>query len=288
MGISGILTFQNGFHFGHEINITAVTREKPAFIIGSDSRAHLCVNDSGVGISHAAITVQGGEYHIKSTLPGMRVYINGKLVDRAQVLHSGDVIRVGETELRFDIAERDLSDYPHMPPSPRVLARSAAPAMAAATTRGIYYPVPQNQSIAGGNPAVMVIGVAAIIGLIGFMAYMMIFNPVAVNTFLTGRPPIVYSEDAVTVVMFTASWCPYCRQQRPIINGLEREYDGMMRVRYIDIDDTRNRQLVAEYQATSIPLIIIFDNRGEIVVVYRGLTDAQYLVESIDQAIDAG
>src|SRR5262245_17096980 len=109
MALSAILTIQNGIYFGNEVNVTSVTREKPSYIIGNNSRAHLNLNDPSVGSSHAAIVAQGDEYRIKSTLPAMRVYVNGKLVERAQTLYPGDVIRVGDTELYFDLVERDLS-----------------------------------------------------------------------------------------------------------------------------------------------------------------------------------
>jgi thioredoxin-like negative regulator of GroEL len=79
----------------------------------------------------------------------------------------------------------------------------------------------------------------------------------------------------------------YCRQQKPIVNGLEREYDGLLRVRHVNVDDPRNRNLVAEYQASSIPLLIIFDKRGNVVATYRGLTRASVLMEGIDKALAA-
>lgn len=69
------------------------------------------------------------------------------------------------------------------------------------------------------------------------------------------------------------------------MNGLEREYDGLLRVRHVNIDDPRNRNLVAEYQATSIPLLVLFDKEGNIVNVYRGLTRATTLMEGIDTAL---
>lgn len=72
------------------------------------------------------------------------------------------------------------------------------------------------------------------------------------------------------------------------MNGLEREYDGLLRVRYVNIDDPRNRQLVAQYRATSIPLIVIFDKRGKVVATYRGLTNGRTLMQAIDKALDAG
>lgn len=282
MASCGILIFQNSAQFGQEVNITAVTRDKPALILGSDARAHVQIADAEVGASHAAISAWDGGYRIKPTLPAMQVFVNNRLVERTQSLNAGDVIRVGTTELYFDLAERDLPT-----PAPRVYKQPVTLPTVVMTQPAVYQPAAQ-QATATTTPIVMVAGVVAILSVISALAYLMIFNPVGLNTLITGRVPIVYSPDAVTLVMFEASWCTYCKQQKPIVSGLEREYDGMLQVRHVDIDSPRNRQLVEEYQATSIPLMVLFNKSGDVVKVYRGLTKAGTLIEGVEAALKIG
>lgn len=210
MTLCGILTFQTGTQFGHEINITAVTRAKPAFIIGSDRRSHLQINDAQVGASHAAITEFDGSYRIKPTLPPLRVFVNDRLVERTQPLYAGDVIRIGATELYFDVAERDLPELqvavvPQVASAPRIQPITfSQPALAAGAS--VYHPATQTPTAAANPPVVMFAGVFAILSVIGALAYMMIVNPADLNRLITGREAIVYSADAVTLVMFDADW----------------------------------------------------------------------------------
>ncbi len=69
------------------------------------------------------------------------------------------------------------------------------------------------------------------------------------------------------------------------MNGLEKAYNGKMEVKHIDIDNTKNRALVARYQATAIPLMVIFNDKGEVVATFRGVTDEATLRKAIDRAL---
>jgi thioredoxin-like negative regulator of GroEL len=69
------------------------------------------------------------------------------------------------------------------------------------------------------------------------------------------------------------------------VNGLEQEYRGKLEVKHIDIDDSKNRSLVARYQATAIPLMLVFDDQGQVVATFRGLTPAAFLREAVDKAL---
>lgn len=217
MALSGILTVQNGPQMWHEIDVGAVTREKPAFVIGSDPRAHLRLEDAGVGRSHAAITAVNGEYRIRPTLPTMPVYINGRLVERGQPLQIGDVIRIGQTELHFNLAERTYPETQtaivRSAPAPAVYRQPALAAAGAGSVAQprIYYPaVREERAIVGGglHPLTMLVGVASIVGVIGVLAYAMIFAAGGgdLGALISGREAIVYSRDAVTLVMFDADW----------------------------------------------------------------------------------
>lgn len=69
------------------------------------------------------------------------------------------------------------------------------------------------------------------------------------------------------------------------MNGLEREYRGDLYVTYVDIDNRSNRALVAEYNASSIPLMVILNDAGEISSILRGLTSASTLREAFARAL---
>lgn len=69
------------------------------------------------------------------------------------------------------------------------------------------------------------------------------------------------------------------------MDRLEREYAGQLTVEYVDIEDRANRRLVSEYQATSIPLTVIFNRNGRIIATFRGLTNEEHLSSAIDRAL---
>jgi thioredoxin 1 len=62
----------------------------------------------------------------------------------------------------------------------------------------------------------------------------------------------------VTLVDFDAPWCKPCRDQKPIIDALKKNYQGTAAVQKINIDD--NRDIAINLGIQSIPTIIIYKN----------------------------
>ena len=60
----------------------------------------------------------------------------------------------------------------------------------------------------------------------------------------------------VTLVDFDAPWCAPCRAQRPIIETLKKNYQSMVAVKKINIDE--NRDIALHLGIQSIPTIILF------------------------------
>lgn len=70
-----------------------------------------------------------------------------------------------------------------------------------------------------------------------------------------------------TVVDFWASWCGPCRSQAPIVEKLAETTD----VKLIKIDVDEDDVLPADFQVTSIPTLVLFEN-GVAVERFVGLT----------------
>ncbi|MBD3316816.1 MAG: thioredoxin [Chitinivibrionales bacterium] len=69
---------------------------------------------------------------------------------------------------------------------------------------------------------------------------------------------IINAEKPV-LVDFWAAWCAPCRLLSPIVNDLEKEYDGRLKVMKINVDV--HRQIAAYFKVSSIPAIFLVNDR---------------------------
>lgn len=73
--------------------------------------------------------------------------------------------------------------------------------------------------------------------------------------------PKIQSSDKPVMVDFSASWCGPCRMIAPIVEEIAEEYDGMLEVYKVDVDEAD--AVAAQYEVMSIPTIMFFKNGEE-------------------------
>ena len=80
-------------------------------------------------------------------------------------------------------------------------------------------------------------------------------------------------ENELVLVDFYADWCGPCRMLAPIIEQIENEKAGLVKVVKIDVDKETNT--TKKYNIQSIPTLIIFKNGKETnqLVGYRSKKD---------------
>ena len=82
------------------------------------------------------------------------------------------------------------------------------------------------------------------------------------------------------IVDFSATWCPPCRQLKPIFEKLAVDFRG--RIDFVTIDVDENPQLAQAYGVQSIPMMVFLNKDGQIQNTIIGFQDRDQLLAAIN------
>jgi thioredoxin 1 len=83
------------------------------------------------------------------------------------------------------------------------------------------------------------------------------------------------------LVDFGANSCVPCRQMRPILREIDKEYTGKTRVLVIDVYKYQN--LAREYKVQLIPTLVFFDSKGKEVFRHVGVLEKEKIVAKLKE-----
>ena len=82
------------------------------------------------------------------------------------------------------------------------------------------------------------------------------------------------------IVDFSATWCPPCRQLKPIFEKLAEDFKG--RIDFVTIDVDENPELSQAYGVQSIPMMVFLNKDGQIQNTIIGFQNRDQLLAAIN------
>ncbi len=92
----------------------------------------------------------------------------------------------------------------------------------------------------------------------------------------------VVQSDKPVLLDFWASWCGPCRMLSPIIEEIEKEYSGKIKVGKINVDE--EGALAAQFGIASIPTVVIIKD-GKLADTSIGFMQKDALVKMLEKSL---
>ncbi len=99
--------------------------------------------------------------------------------------------------------------------------------------------------------------------------------------------PEIPAKDMVTMIDIGAKECIPCKMMAPIMDSLEKEYEGRAAIVFIDV--WKNKEQGKRFGIRSIPTQIFYDKEGKEVYRHEGFLSKESIVAQLEQlGVQAG
>jgi len=90
----------------------------------------------------------------------------------------------------------------------------------------------------------------------------------------------VLESDRKVIVDFWATWCNPCKMMHPVLEELDKDIGGKIKIGKINIDN--DPELAAKFGVMSIPTFIVFKN-GNVINSSVGMQTKEHLKELLNE-----
>ncbi len=90
----------------------------------------------------------------------------------------------------------------------------------------------------------------------------------------------VLSSKGIVLMDFYATWCGPCKALSPILEEVDKKYDGKVKIVKVNVDEEES--LATRYGIASIPTVIFFKD-GKTVATFVGLRGLAEISKIIDK-----
>lgn len=88
----------------------------------------------------------------------------------------------------------------------------------------------------------------------------------------------ILEEEQPVLVVFFAAWCPKCSMMLPLVDEIERDFTGSLKV--VRIDTEKYEKLTKECGIEIVPTFLLFSH-GEALGIMSGILSRQVLKDRI-------
>ncbi|MCZ2355823.1 MAG: thioredoxin fold domain-containing protein [Bacteroidia bacterium] len=89
----------------------------------------------------------------------------------------------------------------------------------------------------------------------------------------------ILNTDKPVLIDFHTLWCSPCKKMAPVVDKIEKQYQGKAVVQRIDVD--KSKEIAKQYQVQGVPVFILF-KKGKAVWKHTGIIAEETLTQQIE------
>ena len=131
------------------------------------------------------------------------------------------------------------------------------------------------------NIKITILGIFVALAVVGVLKYQLDRKPAKATSSRSGEIPSVPVKGMVTMLDLGATGCIPCKMMAPIMDELEKKYDGKAAIVFIDV--WKHPEQAKKFGIRSIPTQIFYDDQGKEVFRHTGFMDKNTIMSKLKQ-----